>query len=323
MKELKKYIEDDDFLEAMNIAFADLRADYQLDLDARKEKITELEKIHVDLNGNLADLSSIATKSSGLVTGLRGTGKTHLFLLARHNILSKIDENKTFCVYLNAKRIHAPESFDQEVFNRVFCVFLYSEISKQIFSYLESLLEEKYWNKFLQLFDKDFNKIKSAIENALIKLSLFHSIALIGSQKLSKLDKGSEKLTISENELVELNAKLSAKFDSKPSVSSELSSKLREELKKVQATESTYLNYLNLDDIRTQLVSIVKVLNINTMTIFVDEWEKLFYNEKAQEYLSFIIDRLVDSPILFWIGAVPYTRTVLSSRHWRRFALSN
>lgn len=306
MKELKKFIEDDKFIEAMNIAFADLRADYQLDLDTRKEKITELEKIHVDLNGHLADLSSLATKSSGLITGLRGTGKTHLFLLARHKILNSIESNKTFCVYLNVKRLHVPEQFDQEIFNRIFCVFLYNELAKQIFSYLETLIEHSVWDKFLQIFDRDHRKTKEAIENALVKISLFHSIALIGSQKLSNLEKGSENLTISESELVELNTKLSAKLSVTPTSSLEIASQIREELKKVQATESTYLNFLNLNDIRNQLVSIVKILNISNLTIFVDEWEKLFYNEKAQEYLSFIIDRLVDSPILFWLGAVPY-----------------
>lgn len=306
MKELKKFIEDSDFIGAMNIAFADLRADYELDLDVRKEKINELEKIHVDLNGNLADLASISTRSSGLVTGLRGTGKTHLFLLARHKILSSINENKTFCVYLNAKRIHVPERFDQEIFNRIFCIFLYSELSKQILSFLETLTEEGIWAKFLQIFDSDYSRTKSAVEKAIIKISLFHSIAQVGSQRISNLDIGQENLSITEGELVELNTKLSSKFSSSSSINSEIASRFLEELQKVKATENTYLNYLNLDDIRNQLVSIVRLLNLNSLTIFIDEWEKLYYNEKAQEYLSFIIDRLVDSPILFWIGAVPY-----------------
>lgn len=306
MRELKKFIEDNDFIEAMNIAFADLRADYELDLDVRKEKINELEKIHVDLNGNLADLASISTRSSGLVTGLRGTGKTHLFLLARHKILNSINYNKTFCVYLNAKRVHVPEQFDQEIFNRIFCIFLYSELSKQILSFLETLTEEGIWGKFLQIFDRDYSRTKSAIEKAIIKISLFHSIAQIGSQRISNLDIGQENLSITETELVELNTKLSSKLSSSSSISSEITTRFLEELQKVKATENTYLNYLNLDDIRNQLVSIVRLLNLNSLTIYVDEWEKLYYNEKAQEYLSFIIDRLVDSPILFWIGAVPY-----------------
>lgn len=37
MKELKEHIKDTNFVELMNIAFADLRADYQLDLDTRKD----------------------------------------------------------------------------------------------------------------------------------------------------------------------------------------------------------------------------------------------------------------------------------------------
>lgn len=307
MKELKKFIEDDEFIKAMNYAFADLRADYQLDLDDTKEKIKELEAFHVDIKDHLTDLATIATKSSGLITGLRGTGKTHLFLLARNRILNSINENKTFCIYLNVKRLHVPEKFDQEIFNRVFCVYLYNEISKQLYTYLDSLTEDSLFEKFIQLFDKNYQKVKSSIEESLIRLSLFESIARIGSQKYPEIEKGQEKQTISERELLELNSKLAIqikRFDG--SLSSELSTKLQQEFSKIQATDSTYLNYLNLDDVRTQLVAIVRVLNINSLTIFVDEWEKLFYNEKAQEYLSFIIDRLIDSPILFWIGAVPY-----------------
>lgn len=148
--------------------------------------------------------------------------------------MNTIDVNKTFCVYLNVKRLHIPENFDQEIFNRIFCVFLYSELSKQLFSYLESLTEESVWNKFIQLFDQDFSKVKVSIQETLIKLSLFQSIALKGSQKLSEIDKASENMTISESELLELKTKLATKFSKNPSINIEIDSKLSEELKKIK-----------------------------------------------------------------------------------------
>lgn len=40
---LKDYVYDDSFIERMNRAFSDLRADYELSMDADKEKVSELK----------------------------------------------------------------------------------------------------------------------------------------------------------------------------------------------------------------------------------------------------------------------------------------
>lgn len=77
--ELKQLVDDKVFIDNMNKAFADLRADYELTMDLEKEKINELRDIHVDIKNQLSDLVTISRKSSGTVCGLRGTGKTHLF----------------------------------------------------------------------------------------------------------------------------------------------------------------------------------------------------------------------------------------------------
>ncbi len=83
---LKDYVYDDSFIERMNRAFSDLRADYELSMDADKEKVSELKAMHVDVKNQLSDLISYSSSSSGVISGLRGTGKTHLMLLARHEI---------------------------------------------------------------------------------------------------------------------------------------------------------------------------------------------------------------------------------------------
>ena len=46
---LKDYVYDDSFIERMNRAFSDLRADYELSMDADKEKVSELKAMHVDV----------------------------------------------------------------------------------------------------------------------------------------------------------------------------------------------------------------------------------------------------------------------------------
>ena len=81
---LKDYVYDDSFIEKMNRAFSDLRADYELSMDADKEKLSELKAMHVDVKNQLSDLISYSSSSSGVISGIRGTGKTHLMLLAIH-----------------------------------------------------------------------------------------------------------------------------------------------------------------------------------------------------------------------------------------------
>lgn len=146
-KELKEFVEDEIFIEKMNSAFADLRADYELDLDISKEKIKELKSINVDNKNHLSNLVSYSTKSSGTISGLRGTGKTHLFLLARNSINENIDRNKALAIYLNVKRLHLPQEFTQEIFNRVFSLFLYNELSKQLTTIIYDLQDDKFLKK--------------------------------------------------------------------------------------------------------------------------------------------------------------------------------
>lgn len=149
---LKDYVNDDEFIEKMNRAFSDLRADYELSMDADKEKISELKATHVDVKNQLSDLISYSFSSSGIVSGLRGTGKTHLMLLARHEMNENCfvgKANGILCIYLNVKRLNLPENFDQELFNRIFSVFMYNEISKQLISVLEQLKDGKLIQRFL------------------------------------------------------------------------------------------------------------------------------------------------------------------------------
>lgn len=141
-KLLKDYVSDDNFIEKMNRAFSDLRADYELSMDANQVKIDELQKTHVDVKNQLSDLSSYSLSSSGVVSGLRGTGKTHLLLLARNNINTNCftkQGNGIFCIYLNVKRLNFPQDCNQEIFNRIISVYIYSELSKQLQTTLTSL----------------------------------------------------------------------------------------------------------------------------------------------------------------------------------------
>ncbi len=56
--ELKDFVNDPTFIENMNRAFSDLRADYELSMDSTCEKINELKSLHVDVKNHLSDLTS-------------------------------------------------------------------------------------------------------------------------------------------------------------------------------------------------------------------------------------------------------------------------
>lgn len=306
-KELKEFVEDADFIEKMNKAFADLRADYELDLDESKEKINELKAVHVDNKNHLSNLISYSTKSSGIVSGLRGTGKTHLFLLSRESINENINKNKAIVIYLNVKRLHLPEKFSQEEFNRILSMFLYNELIKQLNIIIYQLQEETYLKRFLALFKNNNKEFIINLEKAIIKIGMFKEIIKLGSQTYVNLELGNIKDESFNKELLDIKNKIASKLKvNSAEISAETAMTLVNEIGKNMATNNTYLTYLNIQDVRTQLVDILKLLKLDAITFYIDEWEKLYYNRQAQEYLAFYIDRMIDTPIYFWLGLVPY-----------------
>ena len=166
--ELKDFVNDPTFIENMNRAFSDLRADYELSMDSTCEKINELKSLHVDVKNHLSDLTSWSRNSSGVISGLRGTGKTHLFMLARSALNSTLwdtENSHNLCIYLNLKRLCLPEQFDSDLFNRIFSVFIYDEVSKQLLQILSGLSEENKLKQFLSMFNTQKRKVKENLEN--------------------------------------------------------------------------------------------------------------------------------------------------------------
>lgn len=305
--ELKELILDGRFVEKINAAFADLRADYELELDESKEQIGKLKAVHIDIGNNLSNLVSYSTVSSGKISGLRGTGKTHLFLMARNQINNDIFDRKVFAVYLNVKRLHFPKECDQEVFNRVFSVYLYDEVAKQLGLLFRDIYGSSAKDKILSLFRKDERKLCLSIKKALKQVALFQAIIKSGSKEYLNLDKGQISSEDMFRELVEQSVKIIASVnpdEAKISVE-DMRNEIEETSQKIQK-DNTYLAYLNINDVRDQLVGLIKTLHLTGMTFFVDEWEKLYSVPEAQKYLASYIDKIIDDPFYFWIGMVPH-----------------
>ena len=307
--ELKQFVNDIEFIENMNRAFSDLRADYELSMDSSYEKIKELQALHVDVKNHLSDLTSWSRNSSGVISGLRGTGKTHLMMLARRNLNSTLwnTEHNNICIYLNLKRLCLPEEFDQDLFNRIFSVFIYDEVSKQLLKILSELLEEEKLHKFLFFFKSKKVKIKEKLEKAILTLYELKQIAHSGNERFSELNVGLSESENYEQSLREFSDNLNMAFSTaKAKISLDLSSKITEEVTNKLKTDNTYLQYLNIKSVREQMIALVSLLKVDSMTFYVDEWEKISYNSDIQKYVAFFIDRIVDTPIYFWISVVPY-----------------
>ena len=298
--ELKDFVNDPTFIENMNRAFSDLRADYELSMDSTCEKINELKSLHVDVKNHLSDLTSWSRNSSGVISGLRGTGKTHLFMLARSALNSTLwdaEKSHNLCIYLNLKRLCLPEQFDSDLFNRIFSVFIYDEVSKQLLQILSGLSE----------FNTQKRKVKENLEKAILSLYEIKQIAYNGNERFSELSTGSLETESYDHLLDEFSTQLNESLTlTDAGFSFDINASSLEEISERLKTNNTYMQYLNVQSVRNQLNSIISFLKIDSITFYVDEWEKISYNPEIQKHAAFFIDRIIDTPLYFWISVVPY-----------------
>ncbi len=308
--ELKNFVDDPAFIANMNRAFSDLRADYELSMDSTREKINELKSLHVDVKNHLSDLTSWSRNSSGVISGLRGTGKTHLFMLARNTLNSTLWDSANehnLCIYLNLKRLCLPNLFDSDLFNRVFSVFIYDEVSKQLLQILSDLSGENKLKQFFSAFNVKKRQIKENIEKAILSLYKIKQIAYIGNERFSELKTGSLEAESYEHLLNNFSTQLNESLAlTDAGFSLDISASSLAEISRRLKTNNTYMQYLNVQSVREQLTSIISLLKISSITFYVDEWEKISYNPDIQKYAAFFIDRIIDTPLYFWISVVPY-----------------
>ena len=308
--ELKQFVNDTDFISKMNLAFSDLRADYELTIDSKNEKINELQNLHVDVKNKLSDLTSFSRNASGLISGLRGTGKTHLLLLARNQLNStlwKANSTNNLCIYINMKRLCIPDTFDHDLFNRIFTVFIYDELAKQLTSLLDNFSQNSIFRRFLNIFNKDKTQLKNNVQNAILSIYTLKLIAHKGNEIYTDTSTGKYETEEFRKDIQKFTAKLNSSLSFKDAnISLDIDESSLEELSNRMIKNNTYEQYLNFQSLRTELIKIIQLLQLDSITFYVDEWEKINYNPKVQEYTAFYIDRIIDDPLYFWISVVPY-----------------
>lgn len=308
--ELKQLIDDESFIVNMNKAFADLRADYELAMDTDRAKIEELKELHVDVKNQLSDLALLSRKSSGTICGLRGTGKTHLLLLARDAINSTLwrsEQENNLCIYLNMKRLCLPKEYDEEVFNRVFSIFIYEELAEQLLIILNDLREQSFFERLKKTFDRKNKEIKIALESVLNRIGDLTAIARSGNESLDLVGMGEYEKEAADKRLKDVATGINMSFKNLSyGAGIDTSYKSVNERAEKFKQSGDFVNYLNIKSVRTQLKTLIQDLNLSSITFYVDEWEKISYREHCQEFAAAYIDQIIDDPLYFWISIVPY-----------------
>lgn len=308
--ELKQFVNDDEFISKMNKAFLDLRADYELTMDYSNEKIHELLELHVDVNNHLSDLIAWSRRSSGTICGLRGTGKTHLMLLARHKLNETLwsdEADNNLCIYLNMKRLCLPSEFDRDLFNRIFSIFIYEEMASQLTIVLKKLGEKTFLQRLISVFNKKDKNLQDNLQKALVSICSMSSIAHNGNEEFRNIGTGNFEKETTGKELYEIATTINTSMKELiPEFEIALDDHMLLEMAEQLKLNNSYIRYLNIQSVRKQLLEIISILGIDSITFYVDEWEKISTIPNCQDYSASYIDKVMDDPLYFWIGIVPY-----------------
>lgn len=285
------------FIDRMDIVFEDLRADFDLStLYKSKKRIDKLKEINVDITKDIDTIANKAVITNGLISGSRGTGKSHLMLLARDSINSS---KKSFCVYINLKEHNIIESINISK-ERYYLWIILKEFKKQ----LDSLFinnEENKFNKILDYFDLSKKSKKNEFEKkyleveGLIREGDREFLSLISNLKVTKGKEGTLNSEFEgKGERGLLGAKLALKASSKAS-------------KETIDNKETY-RLIDINTIKNYIIEFKELLEIDSIVFFYDEWSSV--SEENQIVLSKLIKGLSISPIFHWIAYVKYMSTL-------------
>ncbi|WP_208692095.1 hypothetical protein [Pseudomonas oryzihabitans] len=256
---LRDVVKDPDLVKKITQSFSDLRADFDLSLEASAEKINELTETHVDVKDYLSRLISHTGSSSGVLQGLRGTGKTHLFLLARHEINNNLFKTGDLVIYLNAKKISLPQNTNPEIFNRVFSNFLLNGVVEHLQKILKTASTQSAWQKLKNYVSAE--SLTNRLSDTIQILIEMQNALLSGTRIVENYEAGEQKVNMQLKELIEAFESMTASIGLS-SASAKLSAQKKEVSEKTLSKEesSKYISYLDINHIS----SILKKNNISS-----------------------------------------------------------
>lgn len=307
-RKLRELASDSQKVKKITAALSELRADFELDVDTSKEQISKLRKSHINVRDRLENLINVSRVSSGAITGLRGTGKTHLMLLARDRINKDFLDTGNLAIYINAKRISIPDSANHEIITRLFATSIFESIIEQLNDFI--LLQSKESCIKSALLSMIPNSNLKKIKDALLEIESFKPSLIAGTTYLHDFEVGKLQISSKINEALENYNKLVLNFTKDPSMKIDMSESLKRQQEVGETEIGKYVSFLDATTVLTKLKSIIKLLSLKSITFYVDEWEKLFYHNGMQRSISEYINKIIDNPIYFWIAIVPYRGSV-------------
>lgn len=308
MKYLRDLVADDGFVKRLSLAFSDLRADFELDLETSKEKVEELLALHVATKDHLDHLATISRNSSGVILGLRGTGKTHLMLLSRHRINSSIFEEKNFCVYVNLKRLDVPSGVSEDSFKRMLAAFICESLVSQLVIELKSKSPSGLVSRLrVMIGDKDKKRFLEGVARSISLVSNKAVEFLAGTTTIDVLGEHQKRITEQCNSGLEMIGS----FDSSLSLNG-LAMKTAGSVKGTDNTStgseasSSSLRYFDAGAFHRLMKDVSRHMGLGSLTFYIDEWEKIYGHDDKQRWTAEFINKVIDTPIFFWIAYVPY-----------------
>lgn len=285
------------FINNMDSVFRDLRADFDVSsLSYSKNKIQELKKVNVDSSGDVATIATLSVASNGVISGLRGTGKSHLLLLARNEINVN---KKSICVYINLKE-HFNIGGTPLLDERFYVWVILTQIKIQL-NLLNSDIEEGKNRSIIKIiadyFNKNEEKIKENLENIFSEMD---DLISFGEREMNELSIDND---------TEIKQEYNSNYEIKGKCgmdSSEVSGGIAEYEKENFNESKKYQSkiVLNINSLKHLLVKIVEILDLESIVFFYDEWSSR--NKIEQKKLSKLIQALSTSPLYHWIAYIPY-----------------
>lgn len=140
------------------------------------------------------------------------------------------------------KRLCLPEQFDSDLFNRIFSVFIYDEVSKQLLQILSGLSEENKLKQFLSMFNTQKRKVKENLEKAILSLYEIKQIAYNGNERFSELSTGSLETESYDHLLDEFSTQLNESLTlTDAGFSFDINASSLEEISERLKTNNTYM----------------------------------------------------------------------------------
>lgn len=260
----------------------------------------------IDYNSYLAlysgedNIRNINNKNNNVIYGRRGSGKTHLLKALAEIVVNNFNEEKTFPIYIDLRRI-IPLISSTTTNAEIDAILIFKYIIQEVaYSIYENISFIKGYNEF----DEKNNLLQSTLETEL--KDIFELIYLeFDGRTLRK----SNDLRVSEEEIKSLNGEVSISKDMRIQASKGTSLK--------HNSDQEYRGHISILHITNCIENLIKLFELKGIMLLLDEWSEI--NIGIQPLLAEIIKKTFSAINVFTkVAAIP-NRTNLGYKTEQKF----